>query len=113
MLLRRMLGAIGITDVCDEDDPVCVGRVVTEFDPEVILLDVHLGGVDGISVLEGLAATDPGFASRRLLLVTGDTDPQIHRRAAAAGACGVLTKPFDRDQLAVALTTAASTGSSA
>ena len=44
---------LGVT-VRSEDGVGAIESVVAEFDPHVVLLDVHLGGVDGFEVLEAL-----------------------------------------------------------
>jgi len=96
VLLTRLLCMAGITLVREERDGAAVGEAVAAFDPHIVLLDLHLGVVDGFDVLEALARSDPGFSRRAVLLLTGDAGDAIERRAAALGARGVLSKPFDR-----------------
>jgi DNA-binding response OmpR family regulator len=49
----------------------------------LVLLDFHLGRVDGLSVLRRLKAEGPRFP---VMLLSSDSDPELPRRALAAGA---------------------------
>ena len=67
--------------------------------PDVILLDVHLPGLDGVNLLKAfkeLAAEVP------VVVITGHDDPGVEEEARGHGACGFVRKPFDlRDLEAV------------
>jgi DNA-binding NarL/FixJ family response regulator len=74
--------------------------LAAEKEPDVILLDLKLPGMDGIAVLGELQAQDN---SARVLVLTSVTD---HAAAAAAvrnGAAGVLYKDVDPDALVRAI----------
>ena len=48
--------------------------------------------VDGISALGAILDEDPGVA---VIMVSGDDDLELAKRAMARGACDYVTKPFD------------------
>ena len=98
-LLVRMLRTAGITRVHQEADGAAVSGAVADFDPQLILMDFHLGAVDGLEALEELHDTDPRFEQRAVLLLTGRVETSIRHRAEALGARGVVTKPYDLPEL--------------
>jgi DNA-binding NarL/FixJ family response regulator len=64
-------------------------RLVGEVQPDVVLMDVQLPDVDGITVTERLLALYPAI---RVVVLTAYTEPALVARAATAGASGFLTK---------------------
>ena len=56
--------------------------------PDVILLDLDLGGTSSLGCLEKLKA----WASARVLILTGSSDPAVHQQAVVHGARGVVHK---------------------
>jgi CheY-like chemotaxis protein/HPt (histidine-containing phosphotransfer) domain-containing protein len=75
-----------------------------ELRPDLILLDLHLPDMSGEQVLAALLA-DPDTAIIPVIIVSADASPVQAKRLQAAGAVGYLTKPFDVDQLLVAVRT--------
>ncbi|MGQ9860752.1 MAG: PAS domain S-box protein [Thiobacillaceae bacterium] len=73
-------------------------RLAAEHTPDLILLDIHLPGMDGYQVLERLKAM-PGGADIPIVAVSADAMPEHMARARAAGFCDYLTKPLDVDRL--------------
>jgi DNA-binding NarL/FixJ family response regulator len=78
--------------------------LVAALDPDVVLMDLRMPRMDGVTATERLAATHPGV--RVLVLTTYDTDADIVR-AVAAGATGYLLKDAPLPQLADAVRAAA------
>jgi len=95
LLLEMVLSTIGISQVrlSAGDEPVL--QVVDEVDPDLIVLDLHIGELDGLQVLRELQQHDPGWPRRRVLMVTGETDGDVRDRALALGAADVVVKPYD------------------
>ena len=73
-----------------------------EQSPDLILLDLHLPDMPGEQVLSALLA-DPLTEDIPVVIVSADASPVQAKRLRAAGAAGYLTKPFDIDQLLVAV----------
>lgn len=68
---------------------------VAETKPDLILLDVHMPGIDGWSVISALRAR--AGPHQPIVVMTGQYEGQ--ERALASGAQGYLAKPFDLDDL--------------
>ena len=98
-LLVRALRTAGITRVHQEADGAAVPEAVATFDPQLILMDLHLGAVDGLEALEALQESDPGFEQRAVLMLTGRVERSVAVRAEALGARGVVTKPYHLPEL--------------
>jgi DNA-binding NarL/FixJ family response regulator len=61
---------------------------IPESKPDVVLLDLDLGGRSGIDVIPKILAS----TTARIIVVTGVRDPKLHDLAVVAGACGVVSK---------------------
>jgi len=62
--------------------------------PDLILLDLHLGDLDGEQVLAQLQH-DPSTGAVPVVVVSADANPEQARRLLAAGAREYVTKPLD------------------
>lgn len=70
-----------------------------EFEPDIVLLDLLMPGVDGYAVLEGLSRRIPADTFLPILVLTADVSLPARRRALALGAKDFVTKPFDLIEL--------------
>jgi CheY-like chemotaxis protein len=77
-------------------------RVLADFWPEIVLLDIALPELDGYEVARRIRAL-PGGAAVRLIALTGWGQPEDKQRALDAGFDAHLTKPLDMAALAQAL----------
>ena len=75
-------------------------RRAAELQPDVILLDNHLPGVNGVDALQGLREAAP---QAKVLMLTVSEDGQTLATALQRGASGYLLKTVDSDVLAVAI----------
>lgn len=78
-------------------------RVLSEFRafaPQVVLLDVRLGGVSGLNLLEEIRRESPDVEA---IVVTAYGSVEVAVEAMKRGAAEFLTKPVDLDVLAVAV----------
>jgi len=71
-------------------------KLVILSSPDLVLLDVALPGMNGIEVLKRIRAINPASG---VIMVTGNTDPQLAREAIELGALTYIDKPFDFDYL--------------
>ena len=77
---------------------------VAEHQPAVVLMDLHMPGVDGIQATERITREHPGV---RVVVLTTYADDASIQGALRAGALGYLTKDADRVQIARAVQAAA------
>jgi two-component system, NarL family, nitrate/nitrite response regulator NarL len=63
--------------------------VVARTQPDVIVLDLDLGGESGLDCLPALRTA---ASTARLLVLTGLRDPELHRRAVRLGSMGLVRK---------------------
>lgn len=77
--------------------------VLEKFNPELILLDVIMPGMDGFEVCRKIREI-PRFRSTRIIMVTGESDPEDRVRGYQAGADNYLVKPVRLPELAAVVT---------
>jgi DNA-binding NtrC family response regulator len=98
-LLRTVFEPRGFT-VAEAHDGLSALEAVRDEEPELVILDLRLPGMDGMEVLETLRAERPSLA---VVMLTGSQDVRDAVRATQLGAFDYLTKPFDRDDLLLAV----------
>jgi DNA-binding response OmpR family regulator len=76
---------------------------ILECPPEVLVLDVHLGPVDGLAMVPRLRALGP---RTRILAITGQPGAAVDAGVRMAGIHGLLVKPFPAESLERSLTAA-------
>ncbi len=72
--------------------------LVVDDDPDLVLLDVLMPGIDGFEICERLKA-DPASAMIPIVLVTALEDQESRLRGIRAGADDFLSKPVRREEL--------------
>lgn len=95
-LLERMLERAGYTNLHSTTDPRRVNEMVSEAEPDLILLDLMMPDLDGWEVLDRLRTLVPQNSYLPVIVLTGDTRPEPRLRALVAGAKDFLAKPFDQ-----------------
>ncbi len=74
------------------------GIKVSEFKPEVILMDLMMPGMDGIETCRRIK-DNPETSGIRVLIMTGFDTREHREQADQAGADGYLAKPIGKDVL--------------
>jgi len=69
---------------------------VSQYRPDVVVLDILMEGLDGVQVLERIRALDPAI---RVIMISGSTDPELKPTAMAMGAFAYVSKPVALVQL--------------
>src|SRR5713226_2498213 len=95
LLLQRLLQQVGFTTLESTTDPRLGLRLFSEFQPDLILLDLMMPHLDGLAVMRELANRIALDDYLPILVLTADVTPEAKQRALAAGAKDFLTKPFD------------------
>jgi putative two-component system response regulator len=93
MILEDLLSAAGFTTVRSTTDARQVFRLYQEWQPDLILLDIHMAYLDGFEVMAQLKPVEQDYLP--ILVLTGDTMPEVRQRALEVGAKDFLHKPFD------------------
>ena len=73
------------------------GRMIGEFCPDLVILDLMLPGVDGFQVCRQIRS-DPLFSGVRILAVTGYDSPEMRSKIMGCGADDYLAKPMDHKE---------------
>lgn len=68
-------------------------RMASEAKPDLVLMDIVMPGLDGLSALRTIVAMHPGIQVAMVSSVGGDATKA--EEAFRLGACQVLGKPFD------------------
>lgn len=98
-VLSAVLELKGYRSVRCLEDSRCVVPVFREFQPDLILLDLHMPHVDGIAVMDelgGLIAKDDYVP---ILVLTGDGTTAARERALSHGAHDFISKPLNRTEV--------------
>jgi DNA-binding NarL/FixJ family response regulator len=95
--------------VAEASDGEAAIRLARRFNPDVVLMDVRMPGLDGIEatrrLLEGYEASKAATrAPRVIVLTTFDVDEYVYA-ALRSGACGFLLKDVTPEQLIAAVRT--------
>jgi two-component system response regulator MprA len=98
-VLRRFLGEKGF-EVATAEDGANALEIIGTFAPDVVLLDIRMPEVDGIECLQRINedAYDCG-----VIMISGEADAEVARRALSLGAADFIYKPFDLEYLETSL----------
>jgi len=89
--ILRERGFIGLQSLTDSR---LVLPLFLEFEPDLVLLDLRMPHVDGLSLLKQLRSRIPEGVYLPFLIITGDLSEQSKQAALTLGAKDFLTKPF-------------------
>ena len=76
-----------------------VEQVFTEFEPDLVLLDLHMPEPDGLEILRRLRSARESLGYLPVVMLTGDTGKVARNSALILGADDFLTKPLERDEV--------------
>lgn len=82
-------GHPGLVLAGETGNPEEAVKLAVEQRPDVVALDLDLGGVFGLDLIPELRRDAAGA---KILVVTGNRDPEVHREAARRGASGLVSK---------------------
>ena len=99
MDLREMLVNLGYAVVGEAGDGVQAVNLARTLKPDLVLMDIKMPGLDGISAAQTLSQERVAA----VLLLTAYSDKEFVDRAVDAGVMGYLVKPFAQEQLKPAI----------
>ncbi len=95
LLLESILRRSGFTTVRGTTDPAQAVPLFLEMAPDIVLLDLHMPGIDGYTLLARLRVLSPVTAPVPVVVLTADATAEAKQRVLSGGAKDFLTKPFD------------------
>ena len=87
-LIRSVVSESGSAVYECQDGETAIG-LYDELHPDWVLMDIRMGGMDGIAATRAIRQTNP---DARVIIVTDHGDPQSPPAAMAAGASGFVLK---------------------
>ena len=90
-VVRRVLEVEGVS-VATLGEPLRLGEVLEEVNPDLLLLDIDMPEVNGIELCR-VVRNDPRWSSLPIVFLTGRRAPDTIREVFAAGADDYLHKP--------------------
>jgi DNA-binding NarL/FixJ family response regulator len=107
--LASLLRELDFVDVVGEaGDGAEMVRLAEALEPDIVLADVDMPRLDGISAIGQLRQSRPQI---RCVVISMSENAHVVRRASAAGAVGYLSKTASAEQLGIALRTVVDRGS--
>jgi EAL domain-containing protein (putative c-di-GMP-specific phosphodiesterase class I)/DNA-binding NarL/FixJ family response regulator len=98
-LLSRIIERAGLGRCVGFADARSALDSIDGSEPDLVLLDVHLPGMDGFAAMDALQRHLSPDAFVPVVFLTGDVDRDVRTHALAAGAKDFITKPFDIDEV--------------
>ena len=93
-LLEDILRIGGFTQIRSTVNPHLGLSIAEEFKPDVIVLDLHMPGLDGFGVMQEVQQIQQPVALP-IMVVSGDYSTETKRHALSCGAKDFLPRPFD------------------
>lgn len=97
--LDRLLRWAGYPWIRTTTRPTEVLDLFRQIQPDLVLLDLHMPEINGFQILRMLGAMTQAEEYLPVLVLTGDSDPEMRQRALAAGARDFVTKPFETTEV--------------
>jgi PleD family two-component response regulator len=94
-LMEQLLVREGLTNVLSSTQPLRTLDLFNSFEPDLVILDLHMPEFDGFSVLEQLNRRIPSGEYLPILVLTADATRDTRLRALALGAKDFISKPLD------------------
>ena len=98
-VLHEFLEIQGYQNIKTTTDPRDVKGLMTEFKPDLILLDLKMPHLSGFDVMKQLKPFISASTYLPILVLTVDIAMETKRKALQSGASDFLTKPFDLIEL--------------
>jgi two-component system, response regulator PdtaR len=102
--LREMLEEEGYVVAGEATDGEAAVKLAEELHPDLVIMDVKMPGLDGISAAERITANQVA----PVIILTAFSQRDLVQRASEAGAMAYLIKPFTKADLVPAIEVAAS-----
>jgi putative two-component system response regulator len=98
-LLETALRRSDFTDISSTTDARRALPVFREFKPDVLLIDLLMPQLDGLTIMQQLLSRLEQREYLPIIITTPNLTPEMRRRALEHGAKDFLPEPFDPDEL--------------
>ena len=98
-LIEQILARAGYTEVLTMHDPDRAVSIVRAWQPDLLLLDLHMPRTSGYELMQQIADVIGEPESLPVLVVTADGTQSARNRALASGARDFISKPLDQTEL--------------
>ena len=102
-LLERMLDLFGGIEYRCTTDPREAVSLFAEFQPDLVLTDLHMPHLDGYQLMSQFQQLIPEDSFLPIVVLTADITAETRRRALATGASDFITKPLDTTEVQLRL----------
>jgi len=96
-ILQTLLEREGYSEIASTTDPTAAVDAFLAFEPDLVLLDLHMPGKNGLDVMAEIKDVATEFVP--VVMLTGDLNPEVRLRALGGGAHDFLTKPFEKTEV--------------
>lgn len=93
VVARLLEGRFEVRTAADTDTAL---RMTLAQRPDLVLMDVHFPGTDGLTAVRELTRFDPEL---RVVMLSGDQSPETVDHAMRNGAVAYVTKPITADEV--------------
>jgi CheY-like chemotaxis protein len=97
-VMRDMLRVADV-EMVEAPDGATGLAMVDEMDLDVVLVDLRMAGMDGLTAIGHIRSRGDNKADLPLIVVTADTSPNLKARCLAAGADDLVQKPVSMVEL--------------
>jgi putative two-component system response regulator len=99
LLLERTLQFSSFRNLRSTIDPLLALEICKEWEPDLVILDLHMPGKTGLEVLIEIKELTRDWGFLPVLIFTADVTSGAKRKALEAGASDFLTKPGDATEI--------------
>jgi len=99
LLLESMLAEEPELEIKSINDSRLAEREFLDFEPDLMLLDLHMPKPDGTEILTRLRGARDSLGYLPVVILTADTSRLARNSALVLGADDFLTKPLDREEV--------------
>ncbi|GGJ96600.1 response regulator [Pseudomonas matsuisoli] len=94
-LMEQLLAREGLSNVLSSTQPTKALELYNSFEPDLVILDLHMPAFDGFAVLEQFNRRIPSNDYVPILVLTADVTRDTRLRALSLGAKDFISKPLD------------------
>ena len=98
-VLTRLMEREGLGEVHAISDSRRVLPAYFELRPDIVLLDVEMPRLDGLSVLKQIRSRQAPTEFLPIIVISGKVDPTLRVEALRSGATDFIAKPFDLQEV--------------